>query len=221
MTEDVGAGALPVLYSFRRCPYALRARMALAASQTPVELREVLLRDKPAQLLAISPKATVPVLELLDGRVIDESLAIMQWALQHNDPFAWLDDDQAEGAALIRHNDTVFKPQLDRYKYFVRFPAQSQAHYRAQAQDTLLDWERWIADTGGGLIDTRQRLADAAVFPFVRQFAGVEPQWWASAPYPALRRWLKQWTDSAPYVAAMLRVPRWQPGQTPVVVRWR
>ncbi|TJY58412.1 glutathione S-transferase [Sinimarinibacterium sp. CAU 1509] len=215
------AGGLPVLYSFRRCPYALRARMALAASQTPVELREVLLRDKPAEMLAVSPKGTVPVLQLTDGRVLDESLAIMLWALQRIDPDAWLGGDQAEGAALIQHNDTVFKTQLDRYKYFVRFPAQSQAHYRAQAEDTLRDWEQRIVRTGGGLVDTQLRLADAAVFPFVRQFAGVEPQWWVSAPYPALRQWLNQWTDSTRYLAAMLRVAGWQPGAGSVVVDWR
>ncbi len=220
MTEMAGGG-LPVLYSFRRCPYALRARMALAASQTPVALREVLLRDKPAEMLAISPKGTVPVLQLTDGRVLDESLAIMRWALRRNDPDAWLGGDQTECAALIQHNDAVFKTQLDHYKYFVRFPAHSQAHYRAQAEDTLRDWEQRVVRTGGGLVEPQLRLADAAMFPFVRQFAGVEPQWWASAPYPALRQWLNRWTASTRYLAAMLRVPRWQPGVDAVVVDWR
>lgn len=216
-----GRDAWPVLYSFRRCPYAIRARLALAVSGIAVELREVLLRDKPAELLQASPKGTVPVMVLADGRVLDESLAIMQWALARNDPDAWLQGDPAEPAALIAHNDTVFKGQLDRYKYCTQYPQHPQAHYRALAENTLREWERRIQDHGGGLTNARPRLADAAIFPFVRQFAGVEPGWWVSAPYPALRRWLQSWTDSDLFRAAMVAAPQWQPGAAPVVVDWR
>lgn len=211
----------PVLYSFRRCPYAIRARLALAVSGTAVELREVLLRDKPSAMLEASAKGTVPLLVLPDGRVLDESQAIMLWALQHRDPGAWLGGDHADSAGLIGHNDSVFKSQLDRYKYFVRYPDQSQADHRAQAECTLRDWEQRLARNGGGLTDAKPRLADAALFPFVRQFAGVEPLWWASAPYPALRLWLQTWIASDLFSAAMVQVPRWLPSASPVVVNWR
>jgi len=109
--------SLPVLYSFRRCPYAIRARLALAQAGLPVELREVALRRKPAEMLALSPKGTVPVLQLPDGQVLDESLDIMRWALQQADPQGWLDaGPQALAAELIALNDGPFKALLDRYK---------------------------------------------------------------------------------------------------------
>jgi glutathione S-transferase len=205
----------PLLYSFRRCPYAIRARVALAASGTAVELREVLLRDKPAAMLQASPKGSVPVLVLADGAVLDQSLAIMQWALQRHDPGDWLGGDQAANAELIGHNDTVFKSQLDRYKYFVRHPERSQAEHRAQAEATLRDWERRLVSNGGGLSQAKLRLGDAALFPFVRQFAAVEPAWWMSAPYPGLRLWLQRWIESEWFSAAMVQVARWVPEVAP------
>lgn len=217
---EPGVDQYPVLYSFRRCPYAIRARLALAASGSAVMLREVLLRDKPTAMLEVSPKGTVPVLVLPGGRVLDESVDIMRWALRRRDPQVWWVDDAAADLALIETNDTTFKTQLDQYKYFTRYPPHSQAHYRAEAEATLRQWEQRIADNRGGLMGAKQRLADAAVFPFVRQFAGVDPQWWASAPYPALRDWLQGWMDSAVFAAVMRRVPRWQPGSVPVVVDW-
>jgi glutathione S-transferase len=221
MTETApGAAQWPVLYSFRRCPYAIRARLALAASGSTVEVREVVLRDKPQAMLDASPKGSVPVMVLPDGEVLDQSLAIMRWALQRRDPVAWLAGDAAADASLIDQNDAVFKAQLDRYKYFVRYPEHTQSEHRAQAESSLRDWEQRLLNNGGSLIDARPRLADAALFPFVRQFAAVEPQWWATAPYPRLRLWLQTWAASSLLASVMAPLPAWKPGAEPTVIAW-
>ena len=184
----------PVLYSFRRCPYAIRARLALAAAGVPVAHREVSLQHKPAALLAISPKGTVPVLQLADGRVLDESLDIMCWALAGNDPRAWLTAaPRPEQDALIRRNDADFKPQLDRYKYASRHPQRTQAEWREEAVSGLLaDLEARLARMPA-LCGPRASLADVALFPFVRQFAGVEADALGPTSLPHLRRWLDGW----------------------------
>lgn len=128
---------LPILYSFRRCPYAMRARLAIAYAVVAVELREIELRNKPQAMLLISPKGTVPVLQLENGKVLDESLAIMLWALQQNDPEHWLKVScLANAKALIRRNDEQFKYYLDRYKYADRYPAYSELYYRQQGGAT-------------------------------------------------------------------------------------
>ena len=201
--------AEPVLYSFRRCPYAMRARMAIGASGQVVELREILLGNKPQAMLDVSPKGTVPVLVLDEHTTLDESLSVMRWALSQADPEDWLAGDDVETASLLATNDGPFKGWLDRYKYHVRQPEQTQAWYRAQAELILADWEARITRTGGGLLEHRMRLADVALFPFVRQFSGVEPQWWAEAPYPALREWLAHWVESARFLAVMRKYPVW------------
>ena len=201
----------PVLYSFRRCPYAIRARLALWQAGVVVALREVVLRDKPAHLLEISPKGTVPVLCLPDGRVLEESLDIMHWALRQNDPDGWLSvGDSAEQAALVARNDTDFKPLLDRYKYAERFPEQPAKAWREAAIAVhLADLEARLADRAYLFGDTPS-LADAALFPFVRQFAGVDPAWFDAAPLPALRRWLGAWLASPLFAAVMVRHRPWQ-----------
>ena len=202
---------LPVLYSFRRCPYAMRARMALAAAGAVVMLREVLLKDKPAELLAASPKATVPVLVLSDGRVIEESLDVMQWALEHNDPLGWLD-----GAALeskwITECDGDFKHWLDRYKYAERYPKHTAEDYRQNAEAFIQKLEDQLSGSGwvGG---EAANAVDVALFPFIRQFAGVDPSWWQQAPYPNVRQWLENWLNSALFSAIMAKYPRWESGQ--------
>ena len=128
----------PTLYSFRRCPYAMRARLALAASGIKTELREVVLKDKPEALIAISPKATVPVLQTETGRVIDESIDIVRWALDKRDPLNWYESltarQQQETDALINENDGAFKASLDRYKYADRYPEHSEQFYREQGE---------------------------------------------------------------------------------------
>jgi glutathione S-transferase len=208
--------SLPVLYSFRRCPYAIRARLALWQAGIAVELREVVLRDKPAELLAISPKGTVPVLQLPDGRVIDESLDIMRWALERHDPDAWLGVAEAdEQAALIERNDVDFKPLLDRYKYVDRHPERTRAQWRDAAVATFL--APLEAQLGGRrcLFGAAPSLADAAIFPFVRQFAGVDGGWFDQAPLPSLRAWLTRWCDGALFSAVMCRQPVWKAPESP------
>ena len=202
----------PILYSFRRCPYAIRARLALWQAGVVVALREVVLRDKPAHLLELSPKGTVPVMRLPDGRVLEESLDIMYWALRQNDPEGWLNAGEgAEQAALITRNDIDFKPLLDRYKYAERFPQKPAALWREAAIAAhLADLETRLADRAFLFGDTVS-VADAALFPFVRQFAGVDPAWFESAPLPALRRWLKAWLASPLFAAVMVRHRAWQP----------
>ncbi|MGJ8480402.1 glutathione S-transferase [Sphingobium yanoikuyae] len=194
----------PILYSFRRCPYAMRARLALLVSGQAVAHREILLRAKPAAMLAASPKGTVPVLVLSDGRVIDESLEIMRWALGRHDPEAWLAGDDA---TLIATNDGPFKRHLDRYKYAERHGSDPIAH-RTEAAGLLDALEARLRDRAQ-LCGARRTLADMAIFPFVRQFAAVEPDWFAAQPWAALRGWLAGHLESELFDRAMVRHPLW------------
>ena len=210
----------PVLYTFRRCPYAMRARLALYASGVAIELREVKLRKKPESLLAASPKGSVPVLVLPDGNVIDESWEIMLWALHQHDRFGWLGENGAyadEATPLVIENDTIFKHNLDRYKYPDRHPEQPQIHYRTQAEIFLLRLEVRLQATPCLLGETMS-IADASIFPFIRQFADVDKNWFAQAPYASLRRWLTNFLDSECYAAVMEKYPPWQPGDPPLII---
>lgn len=202
---------LPILYSFRRCPYAMRARMALIASGVEVELREVLLRDKPAEMLAASPKGTVPVLVRADGAVIDESLDVMRWALAQADPLDWLAGDDA---ALIADCDATFKHHLDRYKYPERHGSDPFAH-RAAGSAWLGGLDARL-EGRGQLCGDAPGIADIAIFPFVRQFAATDRTWWAEQALPRVRAWLDGHVASDLFARAMLRVPRWREGDAPV-----
>jgi len=200
-------GAL--LYSFRRCPYAMRARMAVAYSGVAVETVEVSLKAKPAEMLARSPKGTVPVL-VLDDQVLEQSLDIMRWALAQNDPQDWSLAGDIDGqrliAELIELNDGPFKTDLDRYKYAVRYPEFSQEHYRAQGEVFLARLEGLLA-TRDYLLTDHLTLADTALAPFVRQFCGVDPEWFWQAPYPCLQAWLQRFLDSELFKHAMVKHP--------------
>ena len=189
------------LYSFRRCPYAMRARMALRYSSVPVEIVEVSLKTKPAEMLAISPKGTVPVLDA-DGRVIDESLEIMRWALAQNDPLNWLLDGDSRIAELIEANDQGFKVDLNRYKYAERYPEQPMEVYRAQGAVFLQRLEGLLQDRDYLLAD-HPSLADIALLPFVRQFAHVDREWFAQTPYPRLQAWLNNFLESDLFTSIM------------------
>ena len=207
MTDGTRVTSLPVLYSFRRCPYAMRARLALAVSVVPFELREITLRDKPSELLAASPKGTVPVLMLADGTVMDESLTIMQWALAQYDPGSWLCPTRgtADNAlALIAGNDGVFKHHLDRYKYPHRF---RQEFANPRAEDTTAFA---LCHRAGYLGGTRTALADMALLPFVRQCAHTSPIWFAAQPWPKLQQWLADFEASALYEQVMEKHEVWQ-----------
>ncbi|MGY6275557.1 glutathione S-transferase [Methylomonas sp. MgM2] len=207
--------AYPILYSFRRCPYAMRARLAIAAAGIAVELREVQLRSKPEAMLKASPKGTVPVLVLQDGRVIDESLDIMHWALAINDPRHWL-HAATQAHILIAENDGEFKYHLDRYKYADRHPEHPAEYYRRQGEQFLTKLESRL-EQQAFLCSPRFGLADAAIAPFIRQFAAVDSVWFESAPYPALRRWLHLFLDSALFGGIMHQYPQWQAGDQAVI----
>ena len=190
-----------VLYSFRRCPYAMRARMALRYSGVPLTTVEVSLKAKPVEMLALSPKGTVPVLVCADGRVIEQSLDIMRWALAQKDPDNWLGPDSA---ALIEENDHVFKTHLDRYKYAIRYPEQPMEHYRAQGEQFLQHLEDLLGHAPY-LAGDRLSLADVALAPFIRQFAHVDREWFEQAPYPHLRVWLERILTSALFTSVMAK----------------
>ncbi len=199
---------LPILYSFRRCPYAMRARMAIAVSGVQVAIREVVLRDKPAALIEASPKATVPVLVQASGPVIDESLAIMHWALAQHDPLDWLGGDDP---ALIATNDGPFKAALDRYKYPHRYDLADRTPYRDSGLAFIGALDQRLARTAF-LTGNAARLADIAIFPFVRQFAATDPQWFADQNVSGVHRWLSALTDAPLFETIMAKYPRWQAG---------
>ena len=193
------------LYSFRRCPYAMRARMALRYSGVAVQIVEVSLKAKPAEMLALSAKGTVPVLSI-DGQVIDESLAIMHWSLAQNDPQDWLLKGdlagQAHIAALIEENDQVFKVHLNRYKYAERYPEQPMDTYRAEGEVFLRKLEV-LLEGRDYLLAAHPSLADVALMPFIRQFAHVDREWFGQTPYVRLQGWLQRFLASDLFVGVM------------------
>ncbi|WP_394753217.1 glutathione S-transferase [Crenothrix sp.] len=198
MTND-----LPVLYSFRRCPYAIRARLAIAYSKVAVEIREVDLKHKPEQMLVISPKGTVPVLHLPNGKVLEESLHIMCWALLQHDPDNWQILD-AESESLIQWNDGEFKYYLDRYKYADRYPEYSEDYYRKQAEIFLAELEVRLSHSKY-LAGSHFSLVDAAIFPFIRQLASVNSQWFEASDYKRLNQWLTELVTSDLFASVMIK----------------
>jgi glutathione S-transferase len=208
------SAALPTLYSFRRCPYAIRARLALAHAGLACELREINLRNKPQALLDASPKGTVPVLVLQDGQVVDQSLEVMLHALRSNDPDGWLQPTQGsleDMLALIARNDSFFKQALDRCKY----PERHDAEAVNLAQTDALTWLSSLNDQleeTGYLFGLHPSLADMALRPFVRQYARIDEAQWNEQPWPHLQDWLQRWIDSALFAEVMETYPGWVPG---------
>jgi len=201
---------LPILYSFRRCPYAMRARLAISVSTIQLELREVVLRNKPQQLLDISPKGTVPVLQLTDKSVIDESLDIMNWALSINDPFNWLNHNlDSDLKQLIEWNDGEFKYYLDRYKYADRYPENSEQFYRQKSETFITELEQRLSQHSF-LCGETCCLADMAIFPFIRQFANVNNIWFQASKYQQLNQWLNKHLESDLFSSIMEKYPAWQ-----------
>lgn len=201
----------PILYSFRRCPYAMRARLALIASGTVCHIREVKLSSKPAELLAASPKGTVPVLVCTDGKVIAESLDIMRWALEQNDPEGWLSGEDTD---LIATNDGPFKHHLDRYKYPDRHGSDPLQH-RAAGLELLAKLEERLVSQNY-LCGTDRSMTDMAIFPFVRQFAATDQSWFDVQPIPRLRKWLDGHLSSPLFAQIMVRLAPWQPDDLPL-----
>lgn len=205
------------LYSFRRCPYAMRARLGLLFAGVKVELREVVLKNKPPQMLAISPKGTVPVLQLTDGTVIDESRDIMLWALEQNDPENLLNNTvRTEADALIDQNDNEFKYWLDRYKYADRHLEMTQEEYRQRGEVFLQQLEKQL-EKHTYLLGDKVTVADIGIMPFVRQFAHVDREVFYNLPYPNLQRWLQDWLQYPLFLQAMTKFKPWEEGDELVV----
>ena len=205
----------PICYTFRRCPYAIRARMTLDYSRTEVVYREIVFRNKPPEMLKISPKGTVPVLQLEDGTVLEESWDIMKWAVtnndSNNDPQNWLPSSTEKRESmeqLIYKNDVEFKFSLDKYKYADRHPAHSRAEYRQQCEAFLCLLEQKLA-ASRFLLGDHLSLADIGVFPFIRQFSMVEEGWLKSSPYPHLHNWLALLLESDRFKRIMDKKPLW------------
>lgn len=205
------------LYSFRRCPYAMRARLGLLFAELPVALREITLKNKPEQMLAISPKGTVPVLQLMDGTVIEESVEIMTWALEQRDPQRLLDERVlSQATALIEQNDNEFKYWLDRYKYADRYLEMTQTEYRQRGEVFLQRLEELLTNNTY-LLGERITIADIGIMPFVRQFAHVDREVFYSLPYPKLQLWLQKWLEHSLFLQAMTKFQPWQEDDDVVV----
>ena len=203
------ANVIPILYSFRRCPYAIRARLAVQAAGTPVELREVVLRAKPEAFLDASASATVPCL-VTDTGTLDESLEIMDWALAQHDPEGWT-DMPAGGVEWIDRCDGPFKHALDRTKYATRYPDEDAEKNRAKASAFLTDLDRQISEW----IFDRPTKADFAILPFVRQFAFIDKDWFDAQPWPRLQGWLERFLASEHFASVMQKYQQWAPGDAP------
>lgn len=217
MTSSISSLAMPCLYSFRRCPYAMRARLGLLFAELQVELREITLKHKPAQMLAISPKGTVPVLQLSDDVVIEESREIMVWALEQKDPQQLLNANILhEANILIDKNDNEFKYWLDRYKYADRHLDMTQTEYRQRGEGFLQVLEELLTKNAY-LLGNHVTIADIAIMPFVRQFAHVDRDVFYTLPYPNLQRWLTYWLEHPFFIEVMTKFEPWQEGDEVVV----
>lgn len=206
----------PILYSFRRCPYAMRARMAIANAGIACRLREVVLRDKPAEMLDASPKGTVPVVVLEDGTIIEESLDVMAWALDQNDADGWLapgQESRAEMDALIAECDGPFKRALDRYKYPNRYEDEGIDRDAQRALGlAFLETLDARLDGHSNLFGDRVSYADIAIFPFVRQFANTDRTWFDALNLPRLQAWLAAHLDSELFKSVMPKYAQWKTG---------
>ena len=216
----------PILYTFRRCPYAMRARLMLYKTQTDVEIREVALKNKPQDMLRLSPKGTVPVLLLPEGEVLEESRDIMNWAskktrsnhgqtsFQPQKPEQEL-AESVEMKTLIDKNDSTFKYWLDRYKYADRFPEHNAQYYRKEAEFFLRKLEQKLA-VNKFLFGNQETYADIAIFPFIRQFAMVDKNWFDNSPYDQIKNWLYTWLDTTVFHSIMNKYKPWQPNDEPI-----
>ena len=196
---------MTILYSFRRCPYAMRARLGLALSEKSVQLREIILKHKPEAMIQASPKGTVPVLIEKDGHVIDESLDIMKWALEGSQ---LLNSATSAMHLLIKENDEVFKGWLDKYKYADRYPEFSEIYYREQGELFIEKLEECLLNSEM-LFSNEYSFADIAILPFVRQFAFVNINWFSQSKYQNVHHWLTVFIDSDLFQSIMKKYPTW------------
>ncbi len=226
--------ALPVLYSLRNCPYAMRARIAIFKSQQPVALRDVVLTNKPAEMILASPKATVPILVLneldklseesgadsaidtvkapRETHVIDESLDVMLWALQASDPQDLLHSAQPEMLTqmltLINDFDVEFKQRIEAYKCSKRYHETNLTECRNACEEYIIRLEQRLTQHEF-LMSERESLVDIALLPFIRQFARIERQWYLQSPYPKLKQWLNNYLQSPMFTKVMSKHPLW------------
>lgn len=194
----------PRLYTYRRCPYAIRSRLALYQAKIAYEPIEISLKHKSSEFLALSPKGTVPVLVDTDGAVIEESLEIMLWALNQHDPECWLLNDENASRKLIDENDFNFKKNLDRYKYADRFPEHSKEYYRSECE-IFLNLLNDKLQSNNYLMAERISLADAAIFPFIRQFSLVDVDWFFNSKYQELKKWLNNLINTQMFQEVMMK----------------
>lgn len=215
---ETGAGTNGLLYSFRRCPYAMRARMALAQSGHNPEHREIVLRNKPAHMLELGERGTVPLLVLEDGTVFEHSVEIMDWALAQHDPASWLRNRQDPTLCdLLEQNDGPFKADLDRYKYPDRFPDEDPAHLAGARDRAMVHLRAIEAQLGPSeyLDGASPGFFDAAIFPFVRQFSAVDRPWFQALPLGALVQWRARMLEHPGFTSVMKKVPVWSEGDAP------
>ena len=208
----------PILYSFRRCPYAMRARLAIKASGLIVEIREVELKNKPKEFLNITPKATVPIVCISSKQIIEESLDIMEWALKINDPLKLLKNEKLnkiEIRSILNKLENEFKQNLDRYKYSSRFDLPNPKLYRDKNLQTLNEFNN-LLQNNKGICSSHLSLLDYAVFPFIRQFRNVNSVWFDSLELKFLQTWLYELIDSDEFSSIMKKYEIWKPNQKPI-----
>ena len=208
----------PILYTFRRCPYAIRARIALSYSKIKVELKEILLSNRPSELYTVSPKGTVPVLCINNTTVIDESLDIMKWALLQNDPNLWISFNKRMQFDIIEENDNKFKYWLDRYKYFDRFPENNIDYYRAKCGEYLTKLNE-LLEYNQYLLTNKLLLVDVAIIPFIRQCANIDKYWFKDT-YADLANWLNNIIESNLFVSVMDKYLEYNSGQEPLITNF-
>ena len=204
----------PILYSFRRCPYCMRAHMALKCAGLKIILRDVKLSDLPAEVLAVSPHATVPSLAISENEYMDESWDIVKWAVQQNDPENWLGENNEylnEAEMLVEINDFSFKDDLDHYKYADRYPEHPMEYYRENGEEFLEELTE-LLQQNTFLSADHITITDIAVFPFIRQFAMVDKEWFDKSPYPELQRWLLAMLSSEWFIEAFKKHETWETG---------
>ena len=196
----------------------MRARMALSYSKVSYEHREILLRERPKILYELSSKGTVPVLQLMNGTVIDESLDIMKWCLKQNDLEGWYEDDISLQDKMILKNDNQFKYWLDRYKYHIRYKEFSFEEYQNKIKK-YFDYYNQILKNNLFLMGEKINLVDIAIMPFVRQGAHVDLNWFVKT-FPALQTWLAKLKDNPLFLTTMTKYEVWEEESPKIIVKW-
>ena len=207
---------LPILYSFRRCPYAMRARMVLLHSKIQCEIREIKLSNKPKEMLAISPKGTVPVLILENGDILDESLDVMLWAIEQGNLRNLFNSGKKEILDLIKINDGEFKDAIDRYKYSSLYPEKPMIEYRKMCELFLEKIESYL-EKNKFIFGKNISLADLAIFPFIRQFCRVDIDWFNSSLFKKIKEWTLFFEGSENFIDIMRKIKPWTTGDKPTL----